>query len=140
MSFLNVLKKIIPITEAVAPTVATAINPAAGAVASLIVSSVVQAEQAGGTGAEKKAAVIASVLPTATGIVSASLQAKGSKTQINSQQMTTAIGSMIDGIVALMNSVQTASATKTAESGATTTGTGTTSTSTSTSTQTTGNQ
>src|ERR1044071_5447494 len=106
MGFLNVLKKIVKVGEAVGPTVATAINPGAGALVGLIVNAVSQAEEAGGTGPAKKAAVIAAVLPTATTILNATLQARGAKTQIDSAQLQTAVGNLVDGVVALMNSVQ----------------------------------
>jgi len=115
MSFLNVLKKVVKVSEAVGPAVATAINPGAGALVGLIVNAVAQAEEAGGTGPAKKAAVIASVLPTATTILNATLQARGAKSQIDSTQLQTALGNIVDGVVALMNSVQ--------EPGTTTTGT-----------------
>jgi hypothetical protein len=111
MSFLNVLKTVSQIGGIVGPSVATAINPGAGAIISLIVTAVAQAEEAGGTGSAKKAAVVASVLPTATTILSASLQARGGKTQIDPGQLSTAIGKIVDGVVDLMNSVQATTAT-----------------------------
>src|SRR5215475_1502565 len=106
MSFLNVLKIVGQVGGTVAPSVATAINPGAGALVALIVNAVVQAEEAGGTGPAKKAAVVASVLPTATTILNASLQARGAKTQIDPGQLSTAVGKIVDGIVELMNSIQ----------------------------------
>jgi hypothetical protein len=103
MSFLSALKGILHVGEAVAPTVATAINPAAGAIVSLAVNAVTQAEQKGGTGPEKKAAVMSQVLPAAEGIVNAVLQAKGVK--VNATQLSTSVSNIVDGVVALLNSV-----------------------------------
>jgi hypothetical protein len=106
MSFLKKLGGALNVGQAVAPTVATAINPAAGALVGLIVHAVTQAEQAGGTGAQKKAAAVQDVLPVATTLVTAALQARADKAQINPTQLSSAVGSMVDGVVALMNSVQ----------------------------------
>ena len=107
MSFLKTLGKVLHAGEAIAPTVATAINPAAGALISLVVSSVTQAEQAGGTGATKKAQVVKDVTPAATAIIGAVLQAKGTNTGLDAAQVNSAVGSLVDGVVALLNSVQT---------------------------------
>jgi hypothetical protein len=111
MSFLNVLKTVGQVGGIVGPSVATAINPGAGAIVSLVVTAVAQAEEAGGTGPAKKAGVVASVLPTATTILTASLQARGVKTQIDPGQLSSSIGKIVDGVVDLMNSVQAATAT-----------------------------
>ena len=108
MSFLKVLGGALKVGQAVAPTVATAVNPAAGALVGLIVNSVTQAEQAGGTGAQKKAAVVQDVLPVATTLVVAALQARNAKAQVDPAHLSSAVGSMVDGVVSLMNSVQTA--------------------------------
>ena len=110
MSFLSVLGKVLHVGEALAPEVATAINPAAGALVGLVVNAVTQAEQTGGTGAAKKEQVIKSVTPAALAIVSTVLQAKGGGTNINAPQLTASIGSLVDGVVALLNSVQTQAA------------------------------
>ena len=107
MSFLSVIGKVLRVGEAVGPGVATAINPAAGALIGLVVNSVTQAEQAGGTGAAKKAQVVKDVTPAATAIVSTVLQAKGANVGLNSAQLNTAVSSLVDGVVALLNSVQT---------------------------------
>jgi hypothetical protein len=112
MGFLSVIGKVLKVGEAVVPGVATAINPAAGAVISLVVNSVVQAEQTGGTGAAKKTQVVKDVLPAATAVINAVLQAKGTNVGLNSAQLNTAVGSLVDGVVALMNSVQTQPATQ----------------------------
>ena len=106
MSFLKILKNIVSIGEAVAPSVATVMNPAAGALVGLVVNAVTQAEQAGGSGAEKRLAVMQSLLQAATVIVNASLHAQGAKTQVDPVKLSSAIGSIVDGVVALMNSVQ----------------------------------
>ena len=118
MSFLNTLKGILHVGEALAPSVATAINPAAGAIVGVVINAVTQAEQAGGTGAAKKAAVMKDVLPVAEGIVNAVLQAKGVK--VNPTQLSGAVSSITDGVVALLNSVGTAAATTTATAGSST--------------------
>ena len=110
MGFLNVLGKVLKVSEAVGPSVATAINPAAGALVSLVVHSVTEAEQAGGTGAEKKVAAVKSVLPAATSVVTAAIQAKNPKAQLDPAQLSNAVGNLVDGVVALMNSVQPAAA------------------------------
>jgi hypothetical protein len=94
----------------VGPQTATAINPAAGALIGIVVNAVTQAEQAGGSGAAKKAAVIKSVLPVASGVVAATLQARGASANIDPNQLSTAIGGLVDGVVALMNAVQTPAA------------------------------
>jgi len=107
MSFLNVLKGILHVGEAVAPQVATAINPVAGALVGVVVNAVTQAEQKGGTGADKKDAVMKEVLPIAESIMGAVLQTKGVK--INSAQLNTAMSDIVDGVVALLNSVGAAS-------------------------------
>ena len=106
MSFLHVLGDALHIGEAVAPGVVTAINPAAGAVVGLVVQAVTQAEQAGGTGAQKKAAAVQAVAPAAVGAVNAILQAKGSSAAVDPAQVSTAVGSLVDGVVGLLNSVQ----------------------------------
>src|SRR5262249_40033580 len=106
MSFLNVLGKIFNVTEAVGPQVATAINPAAGALVSLVVQSVAQVEQAGGSGASKKQAVMQSVLPVASNVVAATLQPRGAAANVDPTQLQNAIGGMVDGVVGLMNAVQ----------------------------------
>lgn len=116
MSFLNVLGKVLNVGGAVAPTVASAVNPAAGALVGLVVNAVTQAEQAGGTGAQKKAAVMQSVVPAAAGVVGAALQAKGSNPSLNSTQLTSAVSSLVDGTVSLLNSVQSPATTSTAAS------------------------
>ena len=107
MSLLYVLGKVLHVGEAVAPEVATAINPAAGALISLVLNAVTQAEQAGGSGAAKKAQVVQGVMPAAATIVNAVLQAKGGKSNIDSPQLTAAVSALVDGVVALLNSVQT---------------------------------
>jgi len=108
MSFLNVLKGILHIGEAVAPQVATAINPAAGALVGVVINAVTQAEQKGGTGPDKKQAVMNQVLPVAESILGAVLQTKGIK--INTTQLNTAISDIVDGVVALLNSIDGAAA------------------------------
>ena len=106
MGFLSVIGKVLRVGEAVAPGVAGAINPAAGAVISLVVNSVTQAEQSGSTGAAKKAQVVKDVTPAATAIISAVLQSKGTNVGLNATQLNTAVSSMVDGVVALLNAVQ----------------------------------
>jgi hypothetical protein len=103
VSFLNVLKGILHIGEAVGPQVATAINPAAGALVGIVVNAVTQAEQKGGTGPDKKQEVMTQVLPVAESILGAVLQAKGVK--IDNAQLNTAMSNIVDGVVALMNSI-----------------------------------
>ena len=122
MGFLKVLGSVLHAGVDAAPTVATAINPAAGALVGLVVHSVTQAEQAGGTGVQKKAQVMQDVLPAATGVVNAALQARNVNTQLNSTQISTAVGSMVDSVVALMNSVQADPAATTPASAAKTAG------------------
>jgi hypothetical protein len=107
MSFLKILGKVLNIGEAMAPTVATAINPAAGALISLVLNSVTQAELTGGTGAAKKAQVVKEVTPAATAIIAAVLKSKGTTAALDPAQVNSAVGSIVDGVVALLNSVQT---------------------------------
>ena len=99
---------------AVHTDIATAINPAAGALVGLVIHAVTEAEQTGGTGAQKREAALQAVLPAATGVVNAVLQAKGANASVNSTQLSTAVGSLIDGTVALLNSVQHTGTTATA--------------------------
>jgi molybdopterin biosynthesis enzyme MoaB len=118
MSFLSVLGAALHIGEAVAPSVATAINPAAGALVGLVIHAVTEAEQTGGTGPQKREAALQAVLPAATGVVNAVLQAKGASASVNSTQLSTAVGVLIDGTVALLNSIQHTGAAAAAATGA----------------------
>ena len=106
MSFLSNLKKILNVSEAVAPSVVTAINPAAGAITGLIINAVVKAEDAGGSGPDKKKQVVAAVLPSVAPILGAVLGSSGAKINLDPTTLNTGIGQIVDGIVALLNSMQ----------------------------------
>lgn len=110
MGFLTNLKKILNVSEAVAPSVVSAINPAAGAITGLIINAVVKAEDAGGSGPDKKKQVVAEVLPSVAPIVGAVLGSSGAKVNLDPTALNTSIGQIVDGIVALLNSMQVASA------------------------------
>ena len=63
MSFLSVLGKIGKIGASIAPAAVTLINPAAGALTSLVVGAVIKAEEGGGSGPEKKQQVVQQLAP-----------------------------------------------------------------------------
>lgn len=106
MSFLKVLGKVLSATEALAPTVANAINPAAGAIVNVVVTAVARAEQAGGSGASKKEAVMAEALPLLMPLLQAVLKSSKANVNLNPEGIRTATSQMVDGVVALMNAVQ----------------------------------
>ena len=106
MSFLDKLKNVFKVSEAVAPSIVTAINPAAGAITGLILNAVAKAEEAGGSGPEKKKKVVAAVLPSVTPIVGAVLAASGSKVNLDQGTLHDGLGQIVDGVVALLNSMQ----------------------------------
>ena len=106
MSFLTVLSKVLSATEALAPTVANAINPAAGAIVNVVVSSVARVEQAGGTGASKKEAVMAEVMPLLLPLLTAVLKSSRANVNLNPDGIREAASQIVDGVVALLNAVQ----------------------------------
>jgi hypothetical protein len=106
MGFLSNLKKILNVSEAEAPSVVTAINPAAGAITGLILNAVVKAEDAGGSGPDKKKQVVAAVLPSVAPIVGAVLGSSGAKVNLDPTALNAGIGQIVDGFVALLNSMQ----------------------------------
>jgi len=106
MSFLKVFANIVKVGSAIAPNAATAVNPAAGAITSLVVNAVIKAEQAGGSGAEKKQQVMAQVAPVVAPMVAAIMQAAGSKVTVDPDGVNRAISQTVDGMVALLNAIQ----------------------------------
>jgi hypothetical protein len=110
MSFLTTLGKILKAGQLAAPTVVTAINPAAGAITGIILNAVVKAEQSGASGPDKKKQVVAEVLPTIGPLVSAVLGASGATVNLNSAGVTNAVGEIVDGVVALLNAIETPTA------------------------------
>jgi hypothetical protein len=108
MGFLKVLSTIFKVGEAIAPAVVTSVNPAAGAITSLVVSAVVKAEQAGGSGPEKRQQVLAQLAPMVGPMVASIMQASGSKVQLDPNVLNQSVGQIVDGVVALMNSMQPA--------------------------------
>jgi hypothetical protein len=113
MGFLKVLSGILKVGEAIAPAVVTSVNPAAGAITSLVVSAVVKAEQAGGTGPEKRQQVMTQLAPMVAPMVASIMQAAGSKVQVDPNGVNQAVGQIVDGVVALLNSMQAPAAQKT---------------------------
>ena len=107
MSFLSTLGKILKVADTAAPAAISAINPAAGAITGLVLNSVVKAEQSGGTGTAKKQQVMNEVLPAVGPLINTILQASGTKVNMNAQGVETAVGQIVDGVVALLNAVQT---------------------------------
>jgi hypothetical protein len=105
MSFLSVLGKIAKIGGAVAPAAATAISPTAGAITGLVVNAVIKAEQAGGTGSVKKELVMKQVLPVVTPLILTLMQNSGTKVTVDPTGTEKAVSQIVDGVVALMNSL-----------------------------------
>lgn len=110
MSFIDTLGKILKVADTVAPAAVSAINPAAGAITGLVLNSVVKAEQAGGTGPAKKQQVLNEVLPAVGPLIGTVLEASGVKANMNGPGLQDAIGQMVDGVVALLNAIQTPAA------------------------------
>lgn len=106
MGFLSVFSKILKAGETVAPAVLTAVNPAAGAITSLVVSAVIKAEQAGGEGSDKKEQVMAQLAPMVAPMVASILQASGSKVTVDPAGVNQAISQMVEGVVALLNALK----------------------------------
>jgi hypothetical protein len=106
MNILKALGAIAKVGEAVAPIAVTAVNPAAGAITSLVLNAVVKAEQAGGTGPQKREQVLASLGPMVAPLVASIMQAAGSKVKVDPNGVNQAVGQIADGIVALLNSMQ----------------------------------
>lgn len=110
MGFLKVLGAVAKVGEAIAPAAITAVNPAAGAITGLVLNAVVKAEQAGGTGPEKRQQVVQQLAPMVAPMVASIMQAAGSKVQVDPNGVNQAVGQIADGIVALLNSMQTPAA------------------------------
>lgn len=106
MSFLSVFTKVMKVSGTVAPAVITAVNPAAGAITSIVVDAVIRAEQAGGSGSHKKEQVLAQVAPVVAPMVAAIMQASGSKVALDPSGVNQAISQIVDGVVALLNSIK----------------------------------
>jgi hypothetical protein len=117
MSFLSKLKDILKVGEKVAPTVVTAINPAAGAITGLILNAVAKAEQTGASGADKKKQVVAEVLPSVAPVVNAVLASSGAKVNLDTAGVTSGVGQIVDGVVSLLNSMQAPAAAATGTGG-----------------------
>ena len=116
MSFMSVLGHIMKIGGSVAPAAITAVNPAAGAITSLVVSAVIKAEEAGGSGPEKKKQVLQQLGPMVAPMVGTIMQAAGSKVSVDPAGVNTALSQIVDGVVALLNSLR-APATTSASTG-----------------------
>jgi len=116
MSFLSVFSRIVKVGGNVAPAVITAVNPAAGAIISLVVNEVIKAEETGGSGAAKRQQVIQQLAPAVGPIVSSIMQAAGSHIALRPEGVSNAIGQITDGVVTLLNALQ-APAAATASSG-----------------------
>jgi hypothetical protein len=110
MSFLNALGKILKVADTAAPAAISAINPAAGAITGLVLNSVVKAEQAGGTGPAKKEQVLNEVLPAVNPLIATVLQASGVTANMSGPGVEAGIGQMVDGVVTLLNAIQTPAA------------------------------
>jgi hypothetical protein len=110
MSFLSTLGKIFKVADTAAPAAVTAINPAAGAITGLVLNSVIKAEQGGGTGPAKKQQVLTEVLPAVGPLIGTVLQVSGVTANMNGPGVEAAIGQMVDGVVALLNAIQTPAA------------------------------
>jgi len=106
MSFFSKFKDILKVGEVAAPTVVTAINPAAGAITGLILNSVAKAEQTGSSGADKKKQVVAEVLPSVAPIVNAVLASSGAKVNLDAAGVNNGVSQIVDGVVSLLNSMQ----------------------------------
>jgi hypothetical protein len=106
VSFLSTFAKVLKIGGSVAPGIITAVNPAAGAITSLVVNAVIQAEEAGGSGPEKKQAVMAQVAPMVAPMVGAIMQATGSKVIVDPAGVNQALSQTVDGVVALLNAIK----------------------------------
>jgi hypothetical protein len=121
MSFFGKFKDILKVGEVVAPTVVTAINPAAGAITGLILNSVAKAEQTGASGPDKKKQVVSEVLPSVAPIVNAVLASSGAKVNLDAAGVNNGIGQIVDGVVSLLNSMQAPAAATTGTGGTSTT-------------------
>lgn len=106
MNVVKILGTALRVGEAAAPAVASAINPAAGAVIGVVVDAVTKAEATGGSSVAKKEQVMQTVLPAASSIMSAVLRTKNPNVHVDPNQLSTAVSSIVDGVVALMHSVQ----------------------------------
>jgi hypothetical protein len=106
MGFLKVLSSVFKVGEAIAPAAITAVNPAAGAITSLVVNAVIKAEQAGGSGPEKRNQVVTQIAPLVAPMVASIMQAAGSKVQLDPNGVNQAVGQIADGVVALLNSMR----------------------------------
>jgi hypothetical protein len=106
MSFLSTLRGITKVGEVVAPSVVTAINPAAGAITGVIVNAVVKAEETGGSGPGKKQEVMDEVLPIVGPLVSTLLASSGAKVNLNSAGVTNSVSQIVDGVVSLLNAIE----------------------------------
>jgi hypothetical protein len=111
VKFLDILGHIAKGAQAVAPVVIPAINPAAGAITQLVLSAVVRAEEAGGSGSAKKQQVLAEVLPIATPLLTTMLSASGRNVNLNQQGVSDAVGQIIEGVVSLLKAVEVPAAT-----------------------------
>jgi len=106
MSFLKVLGQIGKVGAGIAPVALTAINPAAGAITSLVLGAVIKAEETQASGPEKRQQVIQQLAPLVGPMVSTIAQAAGSKLTVNPEGVNKAVGQMVDGVVALLNALQ----------------------------------
>ena len=106
MSFASVVSSILHIGEDVAPEVASSLfSPAAGALVTLVLNGVTNAEQTGNSTGQ----TIQDLIPAATGILNSVMQAKGASVAIDPAQRSTALAQMATALGSLAGSVTPAS-------------------------------
>jgi len=106
VKFLDVLGRVAKGAQVVAPAVIPAINPAAGAITQIVLNAVVRAEEAGGTGVNKKQAVMTEVLPIVTPLLTTLLATSGKNLNLNAEGVSDAVGEIVEGVVKLLKAVE----------------------------------
>ena len=106
MRFLDILGRVAKGAKVAAPLVAPAISPAAGAITQIVMNAVIRAEEAGGTGANKKKVVMAEVLPIVAPLLTTMLATSGKNVNLNAEGVNDSVSQIVEGVVKLLNAVE----------------------------------